>query len=221
MHLRPLTLADLKSEARRFASALTARSIPELYGVTDGKAVGTFVEQNFREHLQGRFAFAVGNAANGIDLPDLDVDLKVTSIRQPQSSCPFRSASQKVFGLGYHLLVFAYNKIDDPPSRSAKLDIQHAIFVDRECTADYQTTSGVLGILSRGGNEDDVVAFLEERNLPLDEIGRRDLAQRILSTPPRAGYLTVSNALQWRLQYGRVLALAGSGQTPGVEDLLA
>ena len=219
--MRPLALAELKLEAKRYASALSAQPIPELFGVTDGKAVGTFVEQGFQQHLRTSYTYTVGNAASGIDLPELEVDLKVTSIKQPQSSCPFRSASQKVFGLGYHLLVFAYNKVDDPPSRSARLDIQHAVFIDRECTADYQTTSGLLGILGRGGNEDDVVAFLEERNLPLDEIGRRELAQRILAAPPRAGYLTVSNALQWRLQYGRVLTLAGSGETPGIEDLLA
>lgn len=102
MSKRPLALADLKRLAKSYASALSARPIPELFGVTDGKAVGTFVEQGFKSHLQARFDFEVGNAANGIDLPSLGVDLKVTSIRQPQSSCPFKAASQKVFGLGYH-----------------------------------------------------------------------------------------------------------------------
>lgn len=49
-----------------------------------------------------------GNSASGIDLPGLGVDIKVTSIKQPQSSCPFKSATQKVYGLGYGLLVFVY-----------------------------------------------------------------------------------------------------------------
>ena len=35
---------------------------------------------------------------------------------------------------------------------------------------------------------------------------------------PTIGYLTVSNALQWRLQYGRAIGVAGT--TEGVEDLL-
>jgi len=92
------------------------------------------------------------------------------------------------------------------------------IFVARERTGDYQTTYGLKGILSRNGNKDDIVAFLEERNLPLDEIGREALADRILREPPEIGYLTVSNALQWRLQYGRAIGVAGTAE--GVEDLL-
>jgi len=72
------------------------------------------------------------------------VDIKVTSIRQPQSSCPFKSARQKIYGLGYSLLVFVYDKHDE-----------------------------------------------------------------VLRNPPEVGYLTVSNALQWRLQYSRVIEQAG------------
>src|SRR6266700_1581624 len=116
-----------------------------------------------------------GSSASGIDLPELGVDIKATSIRQPQSSCPFRDASQKVYGLGYHLLVFVYEKIDRQELRAAQLSILHAVFIARERTADYQTTYGLRGILVRNGNKDDVVAFLEERNLPLDEIGRSAL----------------------------------------------
>jgi restriction system protein len=66
--------------------------------------------------------------------------------------------------------------------------------------------------------KDDVVAFLEERNLPLDEIGRDLLADRVIREPPEIGYLTVSNALQWRLQYGRAIGVIG--KIEGVEDLL-
>jgi hypothetical protein len=150
----------------------------------------------------------------------LAVDLKVTSIRQPQSSCPFKSASQKVYGLGYHLLVFVYEKKDNSRKKSARLIFHHAIFVDQKHTADYQTTHGLLDILDRNGNQDDLIAYLEERNLPLDDIGRSQLAQRILSERPLPGYLTVSNALQWRLQYGRAVEIASQGGNQGVENLL-
>lgn len=34
-----------------------------------------------------------------------------------------------------------------------------------------------------------------------------DLADEILCNKPEQGYLTISNALQWRLQYARVIAL--------------
>jgi hypothetical protein len=149
----------------------------------------------------------------------LEVDLKVTSIEPPQSSCPFRDASQKVYGLGYNLIVLVYDKPDDPETNTTKLDFKSAVFVDRKQTADHQTTFGILEILRRNGNKDDIVAFLEERNLPLEEIGRSTLADRILKESPELGYLTISNAQQWRLQYGRVITLAG--KKDGVENILA
>ena len=33
------------------------------------------------------------------------------------------------------------------------------------------------------------------------------LAEKILINPPKVGYITISNALQWRLQYGRIVNL--------------
>ena len=33
------------------------------------------------------------------------------------------------------------------------------------------------------------------------------MAVNILNNPPEIGYLTISNALQWRLQYGRIVNL--------------
>ena len=213
-----LTLEQLKAEVQNFVQYLIATSIPALYGVTDGKAVGTHIEQTFREYLLERYTYTPGNTASSIDLPVLEIDIKATSIKQPQSSCPFRDASQKVYGLGYHLLVFVYEKIDRHDMRSAQLIIKHAVFIARERTGDYQTTYGLRGIISRSGNKEDIIAFLEERNLPLDEIGRELLAERILREPPEIGYLTVSNALQWRLQYGRAIGVVGSIE--GVENLL-
>ncbi len=182
--------------------------------MTDGKAVGTYFEQKFRVYLTERYEFQIGNSAKGIDFPHLDVDMKVTSVRQPQSSCPFKSARQKVYGLGYSLLIFVYDKFDDPDSATGTLKIVHTIFVEAARTADYQTTRGLLEILDRDGNSDDVIAFLMERNLPVDEIGARQIADDVLSRPPDQGYLTISNALQWRLQYGRVIA--GAGATDGI-----
>jgi len=215
-----LTLGELKTTARDFVREFSTTAISALYGITDGKAVGTYVEQAFHRYLGTKYSYTPGSSALGIDLPRLEVDIKVTSIRQPQSSCPFRDASQKVYGLGYHLLVFAYEKIDDHVLRAARLNFHHAIFVSRERTGDYQTTYGLREILRRNGNKDDVVAFLEERNLPLDEIGRELLAERIITQPPEMGYLTISNALQWRLQYSRIITLAVTGITEGVENIL-
>lgn len=214
-----LTLGLLKTAAKQFVREVSALRIKELHGVDNGKTIGTYVEHAFNRFLIERYDYAPGSSASGIDFPELEVDLKVTSIEQPQSSCPYRDASQKVYGLGYNLLVFVYDKTDDPKTGTACLDFKSAAFVDRKQTADYQTTYGLLGILKRGGNKDDVIAFLEERNLPLDEIGRANLAERLLKEAPTQGYLTISNALQWRLQYGRVITLAGKAE--GIENILA
>ena len=43
--------------------------------------------------------------------------------------------------------------------------------------------------------------------MPGDEIIYNELADEILNNPPEQGYLTISNALQWRLQYSRVIGL--------------
>lgn len=79
-----------------------------------------------------------------------------------------------------------------------------------DCTADYQTTAALRQILANDGNEDDLVAFMQDRNLPIDDIQARELAQEMLRSPPEQGYLTISNALQWRLQYKRVIERAGT-----------
>ena len=213
----PLSVSILKTAAAEFLAELSGLPISHLFGVTDGKAVGTHVEHEFHRYLSERYAYNAGSSASGIDFPELGVDLKVTSWRQPQSSCPFRDASQKVYGLGYHLLVFVYEKADDEETHSASLNFRHAIFVSAARTADYQTSQGIRDILLRNGNKDDIVAFLEERNFPLDDIGRNALSEEIMRRPPELGFLTISNALQWRLQYGRVIEKAGVED--GVEKL--
>jgi len=45
--------------------------------------------------------------------------------------------------------------------------------------------------------------------LPVDEIQAEELAEEVLKNTPKLGYLTISNALQWRLQYSRVIQFAG------------
>lgn len=204
-----LTIEILCSEAARFSAAESRHPEPLLYGVTDGKAIGTYLEQKFRLYLKEGYEFVEGNSASGIDFPGLLVDVKVTSIKQPQSSCPFKSARQKIFGLGYSLLIFVYDKTDNSASRTASLNILHTIYVSAERTADFQMTRGIRNILDNEGNKDDLIAFILDRNLPVDEIEAGNIADEILRNPPIQGVLTISNALQWRLQYRRVIERAG------------
>jgi hypothetical protein len=202
-----LTVEILRSEATAFSATESKHPEPILYGVTDGKAVGTYLEQKFRLYLKERYEFVEGNSASGIDFPGLLVDIKVTSVIQPQSSCPFKSA--RIFGLGYSLLVFVYDKADNSATRTANLNILHTIYVSAEKTADFQMTRGIRSILESEGNKDDLIAFILDRNLPVDDIEASNIADEILRNPPIQGFLTISNALQWRLQYRRAIECAG------------
>ena len=205
-----MTIPELCFEAGHFAEAESVHDEPTLFGVTDGKAIGTYFEHKFRGYLRGRYRYDEGSSASGIDFPGLDVDMKVTRITQPQSSCPFKSARQKIYGLGYSLLIFVYEKTDDPTSETGRLNIVHSVFVEANKTADYQTTTGIRRIIENEGNEDDLIAFIQERSLPVDDIQALQLAEELLQNPPEIGYLTISNALQWRLQYRRVIEEAGT-----------
>ena len=213
-----LTISSLKTEASRFAELESQHDEPSIYGVTDGKAIGTYTEHKFRSHLQADYIFEAGSSASGIDFPALGVDMKVTRSSRPQSSCLFKNARQKIYGLGYHIIVFVYEKSDDESLQMGRLEFQHVIFVDSRSTADYQTTRGILEIIERNGNEDDLIAYMFDRNLPVDEIGAQGIANEILRSPPQQGYLTISNALQWRLQYRRVIDQADTAV--GVERLI-
>lgn len=204
-----LTIDKLVKEAQIFCVVQSKIQHKELFGVTDGKAVGTLIEAAFQQHLNEKFEVQIGNAASGIDLPSVDIltDIKVTSIKQPQSSCPFKDAKQKVFGLGYNLLVFVYDKADNQDSKTSTLNFVSCSFVSKERTADYTTTFRLLEMVKDGANEEDIMAYLQDKNIPADEITLLNLAKQILQTPPNQGYLTISNALQWRLQYKRIVDL--------------
>ncbi len=209
MAKKPLTVADLQAEAATFVQQESTHGEPQLFGVTDGKAIGTYVEHKFQAYLLLKYGFAECNSASGIDFPSLDVDVKVTSITQPQSSCPFKAARQKIFGLGYGLLVFVYEKTDNSVAKTGTLNFLHVVFVEASRTADYQMTTGLRQIVHNNGNEEDVLAFIADKNLPVDSIEAKQIARDVLKSPPEIGYLTISNALQWRLQYSRVITQAG------------
>ena len=200
-----LTINILIDEARRFSNIISEQNHTSLIGVTDGKAVGTYVEHLFQNYLRERYTMTVGSSALGIDLPSVNTDIKTTSYVQPQSSCPFKSARQKVFGLGYNLLVFVYNKQDTHDG--CYLEITHCTFIEEARTADYSLTAILRRMLHEGANKDDIIGLLYDRNVPGDDITYNDLAEEILQNTPEQGYLTISNALQWRLQYSRVIGL--------------
>lgn len=187
-----LTVGLLCKEAREFALRESKHPQPKLFGVTDGKAVGTYVEHKFQGYLVKKYDHKKGSSASGIDFPSLNVDMKVTSITQPQSSCPYKSARQKIFGLGYSLLIFVYDKKDDTKLKTGRFTFFDVIYIDKSQTADYQITSGLRQILKNEGNLDDIFAFIEDWHLPVDEIQAREIAKEVSVNPPAIGHLTRS-----------------------------
>lgn len=202
-----LELNKLIIEAKKFCEIEGKKNHIQLLGITDGKAVGTYVEHAFKKYLEERYSFTIGNSASGIDLPDeyINTDIKVTSIKQPQSSCPYKDSKQKIFGLGYNLLVFVYDKIDF--ENECKLKFINCTFVTANHTADYTTTKRIREMLEDNANKEDIMGYLIDRSIPGDEITLSNLADLIIDNKPLQGYLTISNALQWRLQYSRVISL--------------
>lgn len=202
-----LTVEQLKYEAKIFCEIASGENHTSLIGITDGKAVGTYVEHKFQNYLSKKYNLTIGSSAKGIDLPDADIltDIKVTSVIQPQSSCPFKNARQKIYGLGYNLLVFVYEKTDT--SNHCALHFTHCAFIEKSRTADFTITKRLREMIADGANKEDIIGFLQDKNVPGDDIVYNDLADEILSHKPKQGYLTISNALQWRLQYARVIAL--------------
>lgn len=205
-----LTLEQLYIVTKDFCIAESQGNFPELVGITDGKAVGTFVEHRLKRYLADRFDVVLGNSATGIDLPapEINTDIKVTSYRQPQSSCPYKSSRQKIFGLGYNLIVLIYDKkdVDD----TSILDFLNCTFIPKERTADFTTTKRLIEMISDGAIKEDIIAYFTDRNIPGDEMTLGQLAEEVLEREIVQGYLTISNALQWRLQYQRVISLSNS-----------
>ncbi|MBN1639211.1 MAG: hypothetical protein JW866_09600 [Ignavibacteriales bacterium] len=206
---KKLTIKTLKKAAQDFCDKESTYSNKDLYGVTDGKAVGTYIEHKFQKYLDENYEYEKGSSAKGIDLPSDDIltDIKVTSIKQPQSSCPFKDAKQKIFGLGYNILVFVYEKTDDPERGTAILDFLSCSFLEKSRTADYTTTFRIREMVKDGAIKEDIIAYLNDKNIPADDITLSQIADSIITKIPEQGYLTISNALQWRLQYARVVYL--------------
>ena len=205
--MKKLDTRELIASANAFCKQESGKYRAELFGATDGKKVGTIVEHLFQDYLAKHYDMEIGSSANGLDLPSVNTDIKVTSIKQPQSSCPYKDSKQKIYGLGYNLIVFVYKKVDDVKNKTGMLEFLSCTYIDKSRTADYQTTTGLRRFIENNGNVDDVFAFLSDHKIPADDVTLYGMAESILKNPPEIGYLTVSNALQWRLQYGRIVAL--------------
>ena len=69
-----LNVELLCDEAARFSKKESSHNEKSIYGVTDGKAVGTYFEHKFQTYLRERYEYEEGSSARGIDFPVLSVD---------------------------------------------------------------------------------------------------------------------------------------------------
>lgn len=210
MEKEVLTIEALIREAGHFCRYMSTINHTTLIGVTDGKAIGTYIERGFRTYLAEKYTFEAGNSARGIDLPGESImtDIKVTSVDRPQSSCPFQDARQKIYGLGYNILVLIYKKQDFVDK--CTLEFRNCTFISASKTGDYTLTKHLIEMMNNGASKEDIIEYFNHMSLPGDSYSYSRLADEVLRSPPSQGYLTISNALQWRLQYGRAAALNNS-----------
>ena len=202
-----LTINKLRQEALNFCKHESTITHEDLFGITDGKAIGTYIEHKFEEYLKRKYEITIGSSAKGIDLPDYDIntDIKVTSVKKPQNSSPFDNVETKIYGLGHNLLIFIYEKTDI--NNKCYIDFKNCLFIEAEKTGDYHLTK-ILRLLHKNNAEKkDFIEVLKDYNVPGDDEILNQIANKIISNPPKQGYLTISNAFQWRLKYSNVLNL--------------
>ncbi len=196
-----LTNNSLIKEEELFCTRESTRNHPEMVGINDGKSIGTFIEHEFKTYLKNKYEFNLGSSASGIDFPDSDIntDLKVTSSKKPQSSCPFTDVRQKIYGLGYNLLLIVYSKRDD--GENSFLKFKSCTFIKSDETGDYALTKNLRKMVENNWDREKIMYYLRECNLPCDDITLSILTDEIIENPPKQGYLTISNAFQWRIKY--------------------
>jgi hypothetical protein len=204
------SILDYVDVIRGFCADISQRHIVELFQVTDGKRIGTYIERECRAYLEERTGLSIGGlAALGKDLPLFNIDIKTTSFVRPQSSSPYRSIDEKIFGLPYNILLFIYRKED--LVGYAQLEILRCCYIPQEYTGDYHTTRLARELRERYlRKEIGVDEFIQRLETKLGIAEAEDLnitpgtVQRIIDHPPAPGALTVSFALQWRLHYSRM-----------------
>lgn len=93
------------------------------------KTRATLVGEKFKAFISEKIDFIInGSSASGIDLPIFNTDIKCTSINLPQSSSPYKSIEEKLFGLDYNILLFIYSINDN------KFKFEHCVYIPKNMT---------------------------------------------------------------------------------------
>ena len=104
---------------------------------TDGKSLGTYIEKLVKAEISRILNVPItGSSAVGVDIPELSLNTKATSDRQPQSSEPFDSPYDRVLGAKFDILVCIYNGKEFFTAESAPLRILTAQYLEQTEIAD-------------------------------------------------------------------------------------
>lgn len=75
-----LTVDLLAEEAEQFCISMSRIRHGNIVGITDGKAIGTYVEHGFKEVLAQKYSVTTGSSAKGIDFPDPQINTDMEDI---------------------------------------------------------------------------------------------------------------------------------------------
>ena len=161
---------------------------------TDGKSLGTCVEKLLKAEISRSLGVQLtGSAAAGVDIPELSLNTKATSDRQPQSSEPFDSPYERVLGAKYDILVCVYNGAEFlAAQRRVPIQISAAMYYRRTEVADQQLCESAR-----------LLRDAYNRNLVGEELARRTLRAVVYARKTAAGY----KALHKGLERGEVVVL--------------
>lgn len=140
----------------------------------------------------GRF-LSIDVADENISFPEHATDLRVVDTFEPRMQTQQCGIEEKVYGSGNSLLILSCQFLSDEARKTVNAVPWTLVFIDSDRTGDFQTTYGLREIMRRKGNRDDILSFLEERFPSITDAEKEDWATKVLSAPPRLGYLTLSS----------------------------
>ena len=155
---------------------------------TDGKSLGTYIEKLLKAEISRFFGIAIGGSpAAGVDIPELALNTKATSDRQPQSSEPFHSPYDRVLGSKYDIVVCIYNGTELFGSTACPLRILSAQYLERTEVADKKLCATATHLQALACNSQ-IQADLARRTL-------RAIVYAKKGGPKRASYTALDKSL--------------------------
>jgi hypothetical protein len=154
---------------------------------SDGKSLGTCIEKLLKAEISRKLQINVtGSAAAGVDIPELSLNTKATSDKQPQSSEPFDSPYERVLGSKYDILACIYNGMEFLKSqKSTPIQITAAMYYERTEVADQQLCQSAR-----------LLRDLHNQGVIGEELAKRALRAIVYAKKSSAGYKALHKGLQ-------------------------